>query len=157
MAAPLPVCTTEEHRAVIRICKEHATSSMITRQFGTTISRDCWILSPVVALDRALLNFSIPSYTLLRGSAPSLYFSRGISALDTPSDQRNQITALCFYLERLCLDCNSGNKDGEIKVKFRSRDHNKPNYRHAWAEGSVTNLNRYNGESVDHLFTYTPI
>jgi hypothetical protein len=42
-----------------------------------------------------------------------------------------------------------------MKVKLRSRDHSSTNSKHAYAEGSVTNLKKCYGESADNfLLTY---
>jgi hypothetical protein len=50
-----------------------------------------------------------------------------------------------------CLHENRSKKNEAIKIKLRSRDHSSTNSKHAYAEGSVTNLKMCYGESADNF------
>jgi hypothetical protein len=68
-----------------------------------------------------------------------------------------ECTALCSALVHTAsgaamFTLSQQQETDAIKVKLRSRDHYSTNFKHACAEGSVTNLKMCYGESADNFY-----
>jgi hypothetical protein len=143
---------------------------MVTRWFASPISQARWIFSSVVEVDERpapsswvkfvwpLLNFSIHSYTLLRGTAPSPYCVESLQWISARHLATTEIRSLLFVppwctliAEQPCLHCHSSKESDAIKVKHQSRDHSSTKSKRACTEDSVANLKMCYGESVDNF------
>lgn len=90
IVGPLAVCAKEQQRAVICICGEHASSSMVIRRSPINIYFACWNFSEVVEVDvcrafslcltlvRTLVNVAIYSYTRLCNSEVSPFYVKSL-------------------------------------------------------------------------------